>query len=149
MPAKQFAWLQRIKDVEREHAAMRLAADRLLQDAARDPSVLTRDVRMRDVDHAAGNLEGTYIVRIFAEFETGVRNYWVAARGPEPPKTRDLLESIAARRGIPHDVLAVAHSVRMYRNNLVHEREEAADAVALAVARSGLCKFFARLPLDW
>ncbi len=149
MPAKQFAWLQRIKNVEREHAATRLATERLLQDAGTDPSVLTRDVRLRDVDHAAANLEGTYIVRLFAEFETGLRLYWIGVRGSDPPRTRDLLEGAAAMRGIPHDVLAGAHAVREHRNGLVHERDESSDSISLPVARSRLCKFFARLPFDW
>jgi hypothetical protein len=149
MPAKQFEWLQRIKEVEREHAAMKIAASYLLAAGTRDPMVLNESVRMRDVSHATERLESTYIIRLFAEFETALRIYWLAARHSEPPRTRDLFDSVAAKRAVPHDELMKAHSVRKYRNCLVHERDEEMLPISLAVARSHLCKFFAHLPLDW
>ena len=44
-------------------------------------------------------LEGTYVIRLFAEFETGLRLYWATIRQTEPP-TQHLLDGIAARRAI-------------------------------------------------
>lgn len=75
MPAKRFESLQSIKDVEREYAATRLATDELLAAAALDPKILKRDIRLRDVSHASERLEGTYLIRLFAEFETALRVY--------------------------------------------------------------------------
>jgi hypothetical protein len=93
-------------------------------------------------------LEGTYIIRLFAEFETGARQYW-AANWDTYPKTVDLLSGLAARHNIPDTQRDNAHLVREYRNALVHEREEKPEVVSIAVARGYLCHFFSFLPQRW
>jgi hypothetical protein len=150
MPPKRTEWLQRIKAIEREHTVTRLAVRRLLESANRDPTILKGDVTLRDIGHAAGRLEGTYLIRLFAEFETGLRLFWPTAKGTEPPgRTRDLLDGIASARRIPPDQLTNAHAVREYRNSLVHEREEETAPIPIAQARGHLCTFFSFLPLNW
>ena len=141
-------WQTRIKAVERDHASMRLATDRLLESAYRDPRVLQGDLRYRDVVHASAELEGTYIIRLFAEFETGLRLFWDAKRDSNP-RTRDLLDGIAAMCGIPDDQRDHAHLVREHRNRLVHEREEEVEALPIAVSRGYLCHYFSFLPPKW
>jgi hypothetical protein len=122
MAAKLYQWLQRIKGVEREHSATRLAIDRLLAAVEHDPGALIGEVSLRVVRDASERLDGTYIIRLFAEFETGLRLFWPTARGTPPPaRTRDLLDGIAATRRIPHDQIVNAHLVREYRNSLLHE----------------------------
>lgn len=64
-------WHSRIKAVEREYVAMRQAADHFLQAARADPTILLENVLHREIMRASQRLEGTYIVRLFAEFETG------------------------------------------------------------------------------
>ena len=90
MAHDRFAWLRRIKAVEREHAASRLGIDRLLSQAREEPSLLRGDVTLRDLAVASGRLDGTYVIRLFAEFETALRLFWLAARKTDPPgRTRD------------------------------------------------------------
>lgn len=150
MPAKRFVWLQRIKDVEREYAATRLATDRLLAAGMHDATVFRGDVRLRDVRHASERLDGTYAIRLFAEFETGLRLFWPTVRGGDPPaRTRDLLDGVAATRRIPFDELTNAHAVREYRNSLVHERDPTPNPIPIAWARAALCQYFAFMPLNW
>ena len=148
MPRERDEWPPRIKAVEREYACMRLGADRLLAQAAADPNILGAGIRLRDVGHAAENLKGTYLTRIFAEFETGLRRYWGTIRESHP-RMEDLVDSVASRHKIPDDFRHDVHLVRNYRNSLVHEREEETPPVGIGEARSHLCKFFARLPPDW
>ena len=148
MPHDLYRWIERIKSIERDHASTRLALDRLLHDARRDPTILTGDLKPQDIVKASGRLEGTYLIRLFAEFETGLRLYWATIRETEPP-TQHLLDGIAARRGIPPDRLADAHAVREYRNSLVHERDEEVAPITIAEARGYLCRFFAFLPPTW
>ena len=94
-----------------------------------------------------GRLEGTYLIRLFAEFETGLRLYWTAKRkNPPPSRTRDLLDGIAAMREIRLEVLTNARNVREYRNILVHECEEATVSISIAEARRHLCRYFSFLP---
>ena len=148
MPHELRAWIRRIRSIELDHSSTRIALDRLLAEARRDPTVLGSDLKLQDIVNASGRLEGTYIIRLFAEFETGLRLFWATIRDTEPP-TRHLLDGIAARRGIPPDRLADAHAVREYRNSLVHERDERMAPISIAEARGHLCRFFAFLPPTW
>src|SRR4051812_17879137 len=138
-------WQTRIKAVEREHSATRLATDRLLTSAQRDPTVLRVDLAYRDIVRASAGLDGTYLIRLFAEFETGLRLFWDTRRDTNP-RTRDLLDGVAAMCGIPDEQRDNAHLVRDYRNSLVHEREEEMEPIPIAVARGYLCHFFSFLP---
>ena len=147
MPTKH-EWQSRIKAVEREYVAMRQAADRFLKHAFDDPSILRENLRHGEIVAASRNLEGTYVMRLFAEFETGARQYWDATWGTDI-KTYDLFEALAARRGIPETDLANGHRVRDFRNSLVHEREEQPDPLEVSEARGYLCSFFSYLPTEW
>lgn len=150
MPHELYKWLGRIKSVELEYSATRLATDRLLAAVRLDPTVLRGDVTVRDVEHAAERLDGTYTIRIFAEFETGLRLFRATARAADSPiRTRDLLESVAAMCLIPNDRLAEAQVAREYRNSLVHQREDVVQPIALHETRRRLCRFFSFLPQRW
>lgn len=95
-----YEWQSRIKAVEREYIAMRQAADRFQRAALDDPTILQGNLRHREIIAASRNLEGTYIIRLFAEFETAARQYWDANWATDP-KTVDLLNGLAARCEIP------------------------------------------------
>src|SRR5438552_3014981 len=127
-------WQSRIKAVEREYVAMRQAADHFLQAARDNPTILHGNLRQGEIAVASKNLEGTYLIRLFAEFETGARQYWGATWDTDP-KTVDLLNGLAARCRIPDTQRDNAHLVREYRNALVHEREDRPEEVPIALAR--------------
>ena len=141
-------WMERIKSIQRDHTTTRLALARLTNDALRDSSVLVGDLKVQDIARASERLEGTYLIRLFAEFEMGLRIYWATIRETEPP-TQHLLDSIGARRRIPVQQLADAQAVRDYRNSLVHERDEKIAPISIADASQALCRFLAFLPLNW
>jgi hypothetical protein len=128
--------------------AIQQAADYFRQAALADPTILEADLRQGEIVRASKNLEGTYFIRLFAEFETGARQYWDASWGTEP-RTVDLLNGLAARCGIPDTQRDNAQIVREYRNSLVHEREEKEEALPIVVARRYLCHFFSFLPQHW
>jgi len=152
MPPEFFERVARIKAVEREYSATRLATDRLLAAAEQDPTVLgqNRDLRVRDVRDASKHLEGTYIIRLFAEFESALRMFWPRARSTDAPsRTRDLLDGVAATCKIQNEQIQNAHSVRLYRNALVHERGEAVETISISTSRGYLCEFFSFLSRYW
>jgi hypothetical protein len=143
-------WIGRIKAVEREYYAARFSVDRALEQVRTDPTILTGDLRVREIERTAEFLEGTYIMRLFAEFESGVRLYFRLTTKRRPPsKTEDLLNSVASRRAIPHQQLKNAHKVRDYRNDLVHERYEVGEPMTIKDARSHLCYYISFLPRVW
>jgi len=92
MPQRRFDWHERIKAVEREYWSTRIAVDRLSAQVTHDPGILGSGPRPRDLESADENLEGTYLIRMFAEFETGVRSYWRTIR----PRARTPVESLLA-----------------------------------------------------
>lgn len=138
----------RIKAVEVEHTVMRFAADRLIEAAAFDPTVLKGAFRPRALQVASDWLEGTYVVRLFAEFETDLRSYWRTIKRTIPP-TREPIDSLGGRCRIPYDETANVHRVRLWRNAIVHERDDEIERVPIDVARHYLCCYFAYLPPNW
>jgi hypothetical protein len=142
-------WLTRIKAVERDYSAARFAIDRLLQSARSDPTILRRVLDIRDLAQAGARLEPTYVIRLFAVFEGGLRDFWQVQKPGRTPRTEHLLDGVASARGIPNDLQVNAHAVRRYRNSLVHEQGEEMGPIPLATARGHLCTFFSRLPPGW
>ena len=148
MPHDRDEWMGRIKAVEREYLAAQFAIDWLRIIADRDPKVLAGKLKLRDLREASERLNGTFIIRLFAEFEAGLRSYWSTLKGTHPG-AQDLLEAIAARRRIGTDTQMNAHAVREYRNSLVHERDEPVPPITMMNTRSSLCRFFSFLPRKW
>lgn len=145
---KRDEWLERIKAVAREFLVAREAVGRFIVVLERDPTELPTGTKMSDAHAASVNLEGTYLLRLFAAFESGLRSYWTSIRTTKPP-VRDLVDSIAGDRRVSDELRDEVHEVREYRNGLVHESDEEAEPVLLAEARRRLCTFFARLPDNW
>jgi hypothetical protein len=143
--------LERMKAIEREYKVARVA-DRIFQQALRaDPDLLFGDqLKPADARTFSENLEATYLLRLFAEFEEGLRDLW--RNGYKKTKktlTYDLIERVAAKRTIPADDKDKAHAVREYRNSIIHEEGAKPASVPFADARKCLCTYFSRLPPDW
>ena len=143
-----------IAAVAREYLAAKSAAVLLKAQLQADPNYgWSQDWECRDGDAFDANLDSTYIVRLYAEFEAGLRDYWANCRhrATRPPMVQ-LLRSVADQR-ISIDHLEDADAVREYRNFLVHDEsdEPPSDmrAFTVAEAKSHLCYFFGRLDADW
>jgi hypothetical protein len=150
MPHDRFEWHERIGGVEKEFRAARLALDRLRREARLDPAILRtgKGSSGLSLPDAIRNAEGTYSIRMFAEFENALRSYWRTIHATVPA-SRDLLDGVAGRRRVPPGTTAAAHRVREYRNRLVHEFEADADRVAIDRAGRHLNTYLGRLPETW
>jgi hypothetical protein len=148
MPHENYEWAARIKAVEREYAVIRLAVDRLREAALPDPTILRGLFKVGDIDEASSLLEGTYIVRLFAEFETALRSFWSTLRTTHPT-TEQLLNSLASSQRVPDDDLTNAHKARVFRNSLVHEREDKVEPIPIATFRRYLLLYLHHLPPRW
>ena len=98
MPDEAFNWMSRIKAVEREYGALRFGTDRLLKAVNDDPSILESHVGRRDIATASVHLEGTYIVRVFSEFETALQHF-IRAFHIRKPRGAEALVNRARDRG--------------------------------------------------
>ncbi len=100
------------------------------------------------------NSEATYIIRIYAEFEAGLRDYWATYRGRGTrPDMVSLIRHAVPTEAFSQDCIDDADDVRIYRNFLVHDMEEEPpiDMVKFTVleAKTKLCEYFFRLNPRW
>jgi hypothetical protein len=154
MPHNRFEWIDRLKFVEREHRVVARAIERLRRAILDGQDRAPEGTSPHDLEAADENLETTYLVRLWAEFETALLSYYRFLEGD--PQARigalDLVNTLAAiRRGraIADAVRLEVHEVREYRNSLVHERTDPTPPVGLVEARSRLNTFLGKLPDRW
>jgi hypothetical protein len=141
----------RLRRIERQWRVARISAQLLDEGLQKNPGLLAADdLEAADVTIYRDELSATYVIRLFAEFESGLRDWWQnGLRRTSRPATRHLIDSVAARRSIPDPWRDSVHAVREYRNSLVHEESAIATSVELNIARGHLCRYFSWLPLDW
>jgi hypothetical protein len=77
MPLETYVLIDRLKAIEHEYRVAFLAMKRLAGEAKRDPTILDGGMRVRGIGEAQSHLNGTYAIRLFAEFETGLRGVTV------------------------------------------------------------------------
>jgi len=141
--------LDQLKRVADQYHAAKFAVGRLLAEAKKDPRNLQALVRPNDLKGCLDRLEATYFVMLFAEFESAIRNVWKAQfRKKTRPRMEILLDSIAAKAYLTDADLRHVHSVRRYRNFLVHG-EDFAASVTLEQAKSLLARFLSFMPGSW
>jgi hypothetical protein len=145
-----FEAMERVRRCESICLAGKAAAEFYYAACLADRSLLPADdrVRIRDIRQCRQDLEDTFLVRMFAVFESVLRAYWRSGlRRRTHPNMQTLLDRVASSRHVPSDRLSTAHSVRDYRNAVVHTGT--APAVSLADARAYLCTFLSHLPKEW
>ena len=154
MPYHRSEWHEHILDVWREHKSARAAVDRLMAEVHAKPDLLKDDPAARTfLKKADKNLEGTYIVRLFAAFEAALRSY-DRARHNDPSRTTDastMIDEIGGRRGrgIPTHIRQGAHAVRRVRNFWAHESDEDPGPMTIDEARGRLQTYLSELPDEW
>ncbi|HOA73164.1 MAG TPA: hypothetical protein PL151_06890 [Phycisphaerae bacterium] len=115
--------------------------------------MLLRDHGLSPVDlqKCTRNLEITYLTRLFAEFEAVRRDFYSSStRSHRPRRTmvETLMHKVAARQFVPSDVLREAHEVRMYRNDVIHDRLRT-PRLSFQECRSRLGRYLYHLPVRW
>jgi hypothetical protein len=142
--------IQQIRSCEGMCKAGKAATGYFLNVCRSDPSHIpsTGDFRVRDIRACYDDLEHTYLVRMFAIFEVTLREFWEHAAGRHShPTVNRLMDRVASRCNVTIDHLTRAHSVRNFRNTLIHGGSS--ESVTLGDTRSYLCKFLSNLPREW
>jgi hypothetical protein len=143
---------KRLNDAKGEWSAASLALERLVRHVAADASVVRESqhvLRPSMVRESFRHIEITFILRIYAEFEGILRDYWNAVRQRERRTPMEVLvERIGALRHISSDVLQSVHDVRDLRNAIVHHRPRQAG-ISLVECEARLASLGAWLPLEW
>ena len=143
------AFYDSMKSVEKQYRAAGFALAFALERSEQDPTILNRPaIRYRDIRDCRAELESTYLVRLFAEFEAALREFWMEVRaGRELPRTYvgTLIRNVAARQKVPVADESGAHDVRDYRNALVHAGLKSTP-LPFEECRSKLARFLSWLP---
>jgi len=147
-PHSRYDWQQRIKSVELDYQLAVRAGQFYLDAIRREPFLIPKNFKVRDVQSMIDRIEGTYLIRLFAAFEAGLRTYWATLRETVPP-SRDLIDGVSALRRMNASVRESVHEVRRFRNALVHDADDYDDPISVTVARRQLQVFFSHLPDDW
>jgi hypothetical protein len=154
MPYRRFDWHEHITEVWGKFRSARAAVDRLRGAVAVMPDLLKNDRVAADyLRRADQNLDGTYIVRLFAAFEAALRSY-DRARHNDPgreSKVSVMIDQIGGKRGrgIQQGIRNDAHEVRQVRNYWAHEEDEVPLPMTVDGARARLQAFLSELPDEW
>jgi hypothetical protein len=144
----------RLKNVQDELEAARFSVGAALKAAQADVTILAGLSYRLKPSHLRGcadNLEFTYVLRVFAEFEAVVRDFWASAR-PSVRRRRTqmqvLMNRVAIECQIPAQVLHNAHEIREYRNAAIHDRRRSGE-FTFQRCKSRLGFFLSYLPRRW
>jgi hypothetical protein len=108
----------------------------------------TRLVRFSHIRAAVDNLEVTYSIRLFSEFEALLHDH-LSQGHPRlriPRTTEALINRVALREHIPDPIRRAAQQVREYRNLIVHRRPTPTPALDFRQVLAALNRFLVRLP---
>lgn len=121
--------IRRIEDVYQEFLAARTARDLLSEQLQADPSHGDRfGWKPRADRDYSENLDSTFIIRIYAEFEAALRAYWrTFLHQPTYPKMYQLVNEAIPDQRFSLDIINRADEVREYRSYLVHEDRESEE----------------------
>lgn len=155
MMIKRQQRIQRIANVLQEYLAAKTASDLLAAQTDANPNY-GRDHGWESRSGTAftAHLEATYIIRIYAEFEAALRDYWLTYHGQSTrPRMHQLVNQAIPDQRFSQDVIDRADDVREYRNFLIHEiDDEPGERMAtftVQQAKSHLCSYLSRLNPSW
>ena len=139
-----------INSIQRQYQSALQAIRLLRAEAEKETEFAQQHSLQQDVLHdTETHLEETFIIRMFAEFESTLRAYWDQwmKRSTRPP-IGQLIDSVTPNF-TPQDWLDRVHEVREYRNMLVHEDTVAGTIFTLAECHERICRFLNQLDHKW
>jgi hypothetical protein len=103
--------------------------------------------RLASFQLAERNLEATYVVRLFAEFEAILRAQYPHSRPgrPVPRRSFNLINSLGSRYAIPAPMMVEVHRIREFRHSIAHA-DPGAPPVSFTDALSWLNRYLACIP---
>ena len=150
-PGKKTDRSERMKSVEREYQVAEMARAALEEALTRDSGLLTAGgLTVVDLRTYRSKLHDTYFIRLFAEFETGLKDYWKHGLGKDPgTRIMDVIDSVGAKHRVLEANRINVHAARKWRNRLIHEEDAEGESITLTEARRYLGRFFSSLPDNW
>jgi|SRR5579884_1828844 len=122
---------QRLSSIREEYTVARISVSYVEGARPNPPNNLDLNgITLQQIQRASRNLEDTYIIRVFAEFEGILRDYRPVPVGRQDNRSiYNLINQIASHRRIPATILNNVQSVREYRNSLTHQGAAGAHTI--------------------
>ncbi len=153
MPSDKYDLIGSVKAVEREHTALRFTTDHALKSLGEGALHLEEDLKRLDINRASEGLEGTYIIRLFSEFEVALKTVLRKSKIQKIPRdAKPLINRVASQVKFSGAILDNAHMVRVYRNKLVHNLVHGIvkeQRISIRTVTSHLCTFLSRAVAGW
>ena len=150
MPFLLSEWRGRIQKAAGEYRVAREALDRLNAQMAADansvhPS-LSEHLRQADL-----NLEGTYIIRVFAVFDAALRSYDRSYFDDQDRETKVavMIDQLGALLHVPEPFREGVHRARRARHFWAHELEGDPGPMTLDRVRGYLQTYLNKFPKSW
>lgn len=140
----------RIQRAAGEYRVAREALDRLTSQAAADASTVHSPIN-EHLLQADLNLEGTYIIRVFAVFDAILRSYdRYRFKDPErETKAAIMIDQLGKLLGVAEPIRMGVHRARRIRNYWAHELDENPGPMPLDRVRGYLQASLDRFPKTW
>jgi len=145
-------WRAHIQEVWGEFKAARFAVSRLKEQVNADANLVAGEHGVREhLSSADANLEGTYIVRIFAAFEAALRSYdRHHFNDPErETKASIMIDQLGALNQVRIAIRDGVHRVRRIRNYWAHDADEDPNPMPIDRVRGLLQAYLDRFPKGW
>ena len=154
MPYLLSEWRAHIQEVWGEYQAAKFAVLSLHEQVKADANIVAGEHGVREyLSSADTNLEGTYIVRIFAAFEAALRSYDRHHFNDPERETRvaTMIDQLGAlnhvRVRIP--IRDGVHRVRRSRNFWAHDSDDDPNPMPIDRVRGLLQAYLDRFPKNW
>lgn len=147
-------YIERLRSIRDEYDAAQEALQYVLaqwQKQSISHSIQTPGLSPKHFQAARANLEITYFIRLYAEFEGVLKDHMAtnhpAVVVPDRPKVDELISRVRRAEGFLIDPVLRARldEVRDYRNSIAHSGRRAVVPVTFAQALSRLNTFLAKL----
>ena len=150
MPYLLSEWRGRIQRAVHEYEVAREALDRLKSQAVADASAVHSSLS-EHLPQAELNLEGTYIIRVFAVFDAALRSYdrYHFKDQDRDAKVAVMINQLGALRRVARPIREGVHRVRRVRHFRAHELEEDPGPMSLDRVRGFLQSYLDRIPKNW
>ena len=108
-------------------------------------------VTLGEIRRAAENLERTFVLRLFSEFEGVLFDFWESGLGHDADQSNasQLIDQIGSVQTIGAVYRQGAHEVRKWRNKLVHPRAKPAEPLTVDQCLGKLGRYLSFFPQNW
>ncbi len=154
MPYLLSEWRAHVQEVWGEFKAASVSVARLKRQVDADASTLADEPGIREhLTRTHLNLEGTYIVRMFAAFEAALRSYdrYIFDDQQRETKSATMIDQLGSmkRLAVRTQIREGVHRVRRIRNFWAHDTDADTEAMSIDRVRGFLQSYLDRFPNNW